>query len=483
VTLRHKYGMYLAYLDREPFASFRQCLREDYLANTKSFGNGIFQKLFCPMIGNTFIVNDILQTYSQSDKEKLIPKLKEFKERLNLPRAEASQVDMLSGFFGGRYYSDGVWRAGPSGPAAGTQAQAPRQDAATAPRDVVQFTDWGLKPPGTRPDPQPDVEFSILRRGRVWFKVHFVWLGVPERPTIFVAFDPQTSEQEAIPFPQTFGYPDYESHQEDKGGQTRFEVTEDSLFVSANDRLHRYRFREKRWETIQIPMEGGAGIGELNGRLYLVTLDNSILELDPDSQAVQVLASARRRPPASPFDGLDRLWVGCSIFAGPNGSVGVSFQNRQFAFSPVTRTWTELEPSPPATKELSAGRESTTLEFSRGGLATVVRTEPEFRDRLRVPIQLEKDGQPFDLADTRAGPVFKSYAGFPLWFDSPRGLVVVARNLAGHWLIPKTLLETRLEELRKRIRGGSKASNTPGPQENASGGAARTTNSVKPANP
>lgn len=69
---------------------------------------------------------------------------------------------------------------------------------------------------------------------------------------------------------------------------TKYQDDETDLFyygyryhnASAQNRIARYRFKEKAWDTIPVPAETGAALVSIRGRLYLST-DESLLELNP----------------------------------------------------------------------------------------------------------------------------------------------------------------------------------------------------------
>jgi hypothetical protein len=88
--------------------------------------------------------------------------------------------------------------------------------------------------------------------------------------------------------------------------------------------------------------------------------------------------------------------------------------------------------------------------FQDDRLATLLRFEPGNGLGLSVPIRFEKDGRPTDPFDRNNLPFTPSpvFAPMPFWLVTPEGLVVVAGNLSGHWLIAKAELEKRFEILR-----------------------------------
>ena len=117
-----------------------------------------------------------------------------------------------------------------------------------------------------------------------------------------------------------------------------FEVTGDSLIVSANDKLQRYRFQDRKWEPMPVPMNGAVRMKEVNGRLYVAATDR-LLEIEPSPQTVQIIVSLRRRPATSPVDDLESIR---SVCCGPSNDVAVIADRRLFTFTPANRSWAEI---------------------------------------------------------------------------------------------------------------------------------------------
>src|SRR5207302_180339 len=110
------------------------------------------------------------------------------------------------------------------------------------------------------------------------------------------------------------------------------------------------------WEAIPIPMERGATMAEFGGRLYLNTRD-SILELEPNTAEIKVLASTRRQPALNPVDTAAPymaiypvLSKGICVVAGNLGSKYTpdagnvihtysSVQGVVYVFTPNTEAW------------------------------------------------------------------------------------------------------------------------------------------------
>ena len=114
--------------------------------------------------------------------------------------------------------------------------------------------------------------------------------------------------------------------------------------------------------------------------------------------------------------------------------------------------------------------------------ATLFRFESEFRPPLALRVRFEANGQGIN-------PFLAREAGFSrgswvkpnrqFWLPTPQGLVLAVPKAVGHWLIPRPVLETKLETLRKPLRERAKAPATPA--RAAEPGATRTNHvPVKP---
>src|SRR5579872_5120071 len=158
---------------------------------------------------------------------------------------------------------------------------------------TFQFIPWKSGFPEIGPECISELRDELFRHGKLWFQVRFYerdnypW----DYRVYFVCVDMQTGGGQVVLFPPALGTPD-PLHSRRGNHKGHFEVTEDSLLVSVQDHLQRYRFRDKQWDSIPIPMTDGATITELDGNVYLVT-GESVLELMPDATTVRILASTR----------------------------------------------------------------------------------------------------------------------------------------------------------------------------------------------
>ena len=301
--------------DHEPFASLRQRLRKEYLLTAGTVDFRLFEELF-PV--KTQIMSDI-------EAQELGPLVEQFAQKIQANFHDDGRIKFLA---------QSLKRQAGMATTISQTNVAPPALPAEKPM-LVRFIRWNLKNPDPDSSRRPRLQTIILRGNKLWAQVRYVKHSEPfpsDYPTSYsyVAVDPETGACEEIPFPGKLGNPD-----------TSFEVTEDSLFVSVQDHLLRYRFSEKTWEQIPVPMEGGAQILGLSRRLYLATA-NSLLEVIPDSQITRILVSSRRNPPANE---MDLFWDRARLYLRSDGKLGVICANRCFVYTPDTRVW-EQRPLP-----------------------------------------------------------------------------------------------------------------------------------------
>ena len=310
--LRNKYGdsdVYV-YFGREPFAGIRQRLRKDYLTTQTNFDAQVFETLFSPSF----------PTISPDEARELIPLIEQFAQKNQAKPNMAAEIRSRTRFIKSR---TGMATVIPQ-----TNAAAPALPAGKS--MLARFVRWNLKSLDADPSRRPELQNLMVRNRKLWSLVCYLrpseTLALDSPPVAFVSADPDTGASEAIPFPGKLGRPD------------GFEVAGDSLYVSVQNHLERYRFRERTWDRIPVPMESGAQVFNLNGRLYLATSD-SLLEVTPDSGAVQVLVSARRTPPAN---GMDSVWQsGSRLYRRGETTLGVIITNHFFSFETESRRWKE----------------------------------------------------------------------------------------------------------------------------------------------
>jgi hypothetical protein len=421
---------------------------------------------------------------------------------------------------------------------------------ATGPPELVKFNSLEQALPGFEPGGRAQTDSAIFRHGRMWFQVTYAkpFASMEDFRTAFVSLDPGTGATETISLParpgllasRFAGGPDLPPF---------FEVTRDSLFVSLRDGLQRYRFHGRTWERIPIPMETGAALREVSDRLVLGT-GESLLEFDPATAAVQVIASSRRRPAVSPLDDLRGFQL---LYPRATNTLGLFAQKRLFAYSFGSQTPSEItlplsahppsryrlrrflcgadalllemgadisarlfavwsdsvppelliqmpvrvrtrgpnQPPPEKPSELTprwdwpesypletvvASTEKKSLwvltpriaqadyigielsmTFEDNRNATLFRFEPASRQPLTIPLRFEKDGQSFESLALLPRPFTGFRADLAFFLETPDGLFVVSRFLAGHWLVPQSTLASRLEAWRQTASAQPKA--------------------------
>jgi len=362
-------------LEDAPLVAFTHRLRMDYLSNASTYNPRVFRMLFPDDTGY----------YSQLEAQELTGLMEDFKGRTR-PQTPGNGVLINN-------VVETLQRV------VGTNtvvAQRPKPSAVRPAENplAVNFIEWKLKQSPIGTDLSPIPQKLILRGGKTWCRVCYLRSDelLPfNSPSAFIRVDLNTGDCDEIPFPPELGISD-----------KSFEVTDDSLFVSARNHLARFRFRERTWETIPVPMEGGAEITALNGRLYLATGD-SLLEVQPDARTVQILASARRRPAANE---LDSLWAqGAQVFTGWSNKVGVLTTTCLFLFDPGTGEWEKI-----AMPE-SLPRQHVTSFLTGQGIQLLGWDYPALRGHVRM----------YDFSPDHAGPelLLKQGAGKQLPASGP----------------------------------------------------------------
>ena len=331
MKLRQRYGVRIPEYTREPFASFKRRLRKDYVMNSAVYDFIVFLNFF----------RSASSDYSSEEAVELIPLLRDFRERTKasqhpfsghdlIDKALAESAAMSTGH-GAMARKDSEAMPTGTGPSRGAQ-----------PPLILAFTPWKLDLSTVGLGSRTEMKGAIYRHGKVWFHIRTPG-GSSGDSTFFTSVAPETGAAEVIPYPKTLDLPD--SAFEFQGGSTcsvtddpMFEVTDDSLIVSAKSRLQRYRFQSRKWEPMAVPLDGAVWIKQVNDRLYVAGTDR-LLEIEPDNQTVQILVSLRRRPATSPLDELASVR---SVCCGPTSDVAVVADKRLFTFSPASRSWTEI---------------------------------------------------------------------------------------------------------------------------------------------
>jgi TolB-like protein len=291
--------------NREPFASFKQRLRIDFLEHTSDTNLAIFWTVF---------PNTSEQTETPEQARELLPLVVSYQQKLPKPRVLNGTIQHLR-------QVAGIVDTNPDKPV--TPAQ-PAENVLEA-----KFIKWNLSRPGIDSGRTPLFHGMIVRGGRMWLRVRYVeqnngWS--PDFQTTYLAVNPQNGVSEEISFPAKLGVPG-----------DLFEVTSNALFVETGDQLYRFTFQKKIWEEISAPMEGSSQLVWLKDRLF-VGRNDGLLTVQPDSKTVQLLVSSRREPPANE---IDPLWTPQTrIYPQADGQLGALTEDRCFTFDPDTEHWT-----------------------------------------------------------------------------------------------------------------------------------------------
>lgn len=361
-VLRDKYGDFdvNAHFAREPFAGTRFRIEKEFLLSATNFDNQRFQAIF-PLA---------YYRMPPADARELAIAM----ERLSKDRFAAAIRDRLRAL-GGLSVPTNATPAAPALP-----AEEPL---------MARFVPW--KTPSQPSDPEQRLYFErlISRNGRLWSLVAF--LGLYERsfafhpPTLCISVDPQSGTCEEIHFPQNIGRPN-----------DSIEVTDGALYVSVQDHLARYRFATRTWDTLPVPLEGGAALTALGEHLYLANAD-TVLQLDPESLTSKVLASARRQPAANELDTL--LNSSIHLYARTDGKLGIMASDHFLVFAPATGKLTETSAIPAALL-----RGFRTPFFSPAGV--LLRTDDGITRRQLAAFWNDQPGMELLLQQFHAAPGF-----------------------------------------------------------------------------
>jgi hypothetical protein len=180
-------------LREEPFLSFQDHLRKDFLARAPRWEGPIFGALF---------TTDPAK-YDEAQAREFIPLLEEFRKRLALKPPQDSAPGTVLQVLKSRISS--------SKPPPSSTKTAPVTNPTLAQQlQVIRFTDTNLKLPGLETWPEPAVENAVFRFGKLWLQLRYSQRGAPFNVyhTVYLGADIKTGKSEAIPFPAEFGHPD-----------------------------------------------------------------------------------------------------------------------------------------------------------------------------------------------------------------------------------------------------------------------------------
>ena len=315
-------------------ADLRQRLRKEYLAHNTNYDSHVFHDLFVQQDGG----GD--QFWTPAQAREIVPLLDPYQPTNDswIPWAKL-QVRKQAGM-------------------AADEKPLPITPLASEQVLSAKFVRWRIKDPPPESGQFYQQQQLIFREGLLWTRVlavdtnkivsigsnvtsmrasvaagDTVFLSSMNGPAMYVAIDPESGSCREIPFPET-------AIPADCG----FDVTSESLYASTKGWLHRYRLKEDKWEKIQVPLEQSAQLRAVKGRVYLAAAD-TLLEFEPDSGSIQIVASSRRQPP---LNEADSLWNGgARTYSRSDGKLGVFVFNRFLSFDPATRAWTTGPDAPP----------------------------------------------------------------------------------------------------------------------------------------
>lgn len=346
------------YFTREPFAGTRFRLEQEFLLRSTNFDNERFQIIF-PL-------NYRLMPPAQARDIALAME----------PLAKDRFVQGICNNFRAKGGLTVPTNAPPSSPAL------PPEEPLTA-----RFISWKLAPPAALSSTRVHFERLVPRNGRIWSLAGFIAKGEQTfgftAPTLCISVDPQTGSCEEIPFPESMGRPD-----------DNLEVTSDALYVSVQDHIARYRFRTSTWDTVPVPLEGGAQLLAVGDRVYLANA-TTILELNPATQGTRVLASARRQPSLNDLDVL--LNSSPHLYARSDGNLGIMVSDHLFSWSLTSQILNAISVVPPG-----VGRAFKTPFFSPD--AVMFRTEDFMRKTQLIAFWNNEPGMELLLEGMHSGP-------------------------------------------------------------------------------
>jgi len=142
------------------------------------------------------------------------------------------------------------------------------------------------------------------RAGKVWVGAMTAGRRLDDRGFLNVV-DPETLETRSFVLPWSWTLVMEESS-EARLERCAFDVLSNQVYVAAVGQVRRFDTRDQTWTEVGAPLQEVGRVMALGDRVF-VTSDDSILEINPTSLEVKVLASARRRPALNNLDELDRL--------------------------------------------------------------------------------------------------------------------------------------------------------------------------------
>jgi hypothetical protein len=172
---------------------------------------------------------------------------------------------------------------------------------------------------GSNAKPPPDSELFARTRvagfkyrdARLWIETRFEANPKDGRAAV-QAVDLQTWAYKWYAIPQSWSI--VERRGASRSGPGSFDAAANCLYTAILGRLSRLELSNQVWSEVDVPFQGEAEVNSLGEKLYLSS-DDSILEVDPRSFEIRILASTRRRPAVNALDEMDRLrspasWLG-----------------------------------------------------------------------------------------------------------------------------------------------------------------------------
>jgi hypothetical protein len=408
------------FFEDELFSDFKTRLRRDFFKHPSDYDNTVLYQLF----------DARAPLYTDAEVAEFVPLAKEYERNPSTPQPRRLMMDQFLKAL--ESHSSKPPTRGPETPPDSTGpliSSQPNPVSTNQILEIVQFKRLVL--PQASPDLAPVIQSGIYREHKLWFQVRYQHIYENgrfldfEAPPLFLEVDPDTGAQRVIDFPARLGYPD--PGQGNMGLLRRsrcFEVTRDSLYVSVQNRIQRYRLKEAVWEELPVPMEAGGTISACHGSLYVNTA-SSILKVDPESKETKILASTRRRPTVNFMDELPGY---SGVYPWPEENViRVTTSREMFEFLPATGTWKKS--------------------------STAFRVADPDKYRPKSPpfsiwsnVHFEKDGQIINPIPRRSSGEAVSAESLPdeivFRCGSAQSAVVADPLQPGYWLVPLTKLES-----------------------------------------
>jgi hypothetical protein len=312
----------------EPFSSFKHRLRMAFLADPNATNVSVLEEFF---------PNTSVKMETPEQARQLLPLMEALFQTPALAKRSNYKLAALR-------QSTGIAGQPP--------APAPLLEAARVLE--ARFVPWKLALDRSDSDRTAQFAGMIYRNGHLWMRARYFdrQQGEYSRDcsTRYLSVDLQRGVTGEIPVP--------DQHQ-NAGGL--LEVSGNSLFVDSGGFLYEYKFGERTWTRIPVPMEGATSFVWRNGRLFVGRADG-LLAVNPETAQAQVLVSSRRTPPANE---IDPLWTpDTKIFPLADGQLGALVAGDYLKFDPAAERWSIL---PLPLKEKKAVYNMTADYFSPEG--------------------------------------------------------------------------------------------------------------------